>query len=255
MSVDPYHQVQSEIQSSLLAAEQLRATFLRIRSTAREGNEELEWARNELKATLAALETDLGDLEESVKIVETTGARMFGLDDGEVIKRRRYVSHVRSELENMRAEVEGRPKFDNVRHTSLRSLRWDTGGPSTPIPSNPHSPAPASAHEPMGEDHQAQWARQEQEMMIQQQDQTINSISGTLSTIAQQAGLMGSEISEHNEMLDDLDHGVERTDSKLSDAVRRMRKFVRETEERKSGWCIAILIAVLLILLLAVILV
>ena len=36
-------------------------------------------------------------------------------------------------------------------------------------------------------------------MMIQQQDQTINSIAGTLSTIAQQAGLMGSEISEHNE--------------------------------------------------------
>jgi Syntaxin 6, N-terminal len=49
MSVDPYHQVQSEIQGSLLAAEQLRATFLRIRSTAREGNEELEWARNEVR--------------------------------------------------------------------------------------------------------------------------------------------------------------------------------------------------------------
>jgi hypothetical protein len=64
------------------------------------------------------LETDLGDLEESVKyatrpcsapsrlgnnlwprIVETTGARMFGLDDGEVVQRRRYVSHVRSEIE------------------------------------------------------------------------------------------------------------------------------------------------------------
>jgi hypothetical protein len=36
-------------------------------------------------------------------------------------------------------------------------------------------------------------------MMIQQQDQTISSIAGTLSTIAQQAGLMGTEISEHNE--------------------------------------------------------
>ena len=32
-------------------------------------------------------------------MVETTGARMFGLDDGEVIKRRRYVSHVRSEIQ------------------------------------------------------------------------------------------------------------------------------------------------------------
>jgi len=99
MSIDPYHEVQSEIQSSLQAAEQLRASFLRIRSTAREGNEELELARNELKGTLTALETDLRDLDESVKIVESTGARMFGLDDGEVIQRRRYVSHVRSQIE------------------------------------------------------------------------------------------------------------------------------------------------------------
>jgi len=99
MSVDPYHEVQSEIQSSLQTAGQLRASFLRIRSTARDGNEELEWARNELKATLSTLDADLEDLEESVKIVESTGARMFGLDDGEVIQRRRYVSHVRNEIE------------------------------------------------------------------------------------------------------------------------------------------------------------
>jgi hypothetical protein len=90
------------------------------------------------------------------------------------------------------------------------------------MPSNPHTPAPASAHEPVGEDHQAEWARQEQQVrpflefcddamvtfvrqiMIEQQDQTINSIAGTLSTIAQQAGLMGSEISEHNECVASL---------------------------------------------------
>jgi len=138
----------------------------------------------------------------------------------------------------MRAEIEGHPKSDSA-------------GPSTPIPSNTQSPS----HEPTDEDHQAKWAVQEQQMMIQQQDQTINSIAGTLSTIAQQAGLMGSEIQEHNEMLDDLGRDVDRTDSKLSDAMRRMRKFVRETEEMRSGWCIAILIVVLLILLLAVILV
>ena len=49
MLIDPYHQVQSEIQSSLQAAEQLRASFLRIRSTAREGNEELELVLNEVR--------------------------------------------------------------------------------------------------------------------------------------------------------------------------------------------------------------
>ncbi|KAH9171300.1 t-SNARE [Lactarius sanguifluus] len=242
MSIDPYHDVQSEIQSALQTAEQLRASFLRIRSTAHDGNEELEWARNELKAMLSTLDADLEDLEESVKIVETTGARMFGLDDREVIQRRRYVSHVRGEIEKMRAEVEGRQPNDSV----------DAATPSRP---DTRSPSSGADREPRDEDHQAQWALEEQQMMFQQQDQTINSIAGTLSTIAQQAGLMGSEISEHNEMLDDLDRNVDRTDSKLSDAMRKMRKFVRETEEKRSGWCIAILIVVLLMLLAAVILV
>ena len=35
--------------------------------------------------------------------------------------------------------------------------------------------------------------------MIRQQDETIDTIAGTLTTLAQQAGLMGQEINEHNE--------------------------------------------------------
>ena len=85
------------------------------------------------------------------------------------------------------------------------------------------------------------------QMMIRQQDQTIDSIAGTLSTLAEQAGLMGREIVEHNEyvstfrrledvdldfrrMLDDIDRNVDKTDSKLNDAMRRMKKFIRQTE-------------------------
>ena len=55
MSVDPYHEVQSEIQSSLQTTEQLRASFLRIRSTARDGNEELEWTRNEVSCRASSV--------------------------------------------------------------------------------------------------------------------------------------------------------------------------------------------------------
>ncbi|KAJ7666253.1 t-SNARE [Mycena polygramma] len=231
MSVDPYHAVQREISSSLQAAAQLRASYVRIRNMAvRDDNEELVWARNELKATLAALEADLEDLDESVKIVESTDARMFGLDDMEVQERRRYVAHVRKEIDNMRAEV------------------------TSPAPrptSRPQSPYPERG--PAAEDHQGAWAREEQQMMIQEQDRTMDSIAGTLSTLAQQAGLMGQEIVEHNEMLDDLERGVDQTDTKLNGAMRRMRKFLRQSEEKGSGWCIVILIIVLTILLLLII--
>jgi hypothetical protein len=49
MSQDPYHAVQREIQTSLQAASTLRASYLRIRSTARDESEELVWARNEVR--------------------------------------------------------------------------------------------------------------------------------------------------------------------------------------------------------------
>jgi hypothetical protein len=37
------------------------------------------------------------------------------------------------------------------------------------------------------------------QLMIREQDRAMDSIVGTLSTLAQQAGLMGQEIVEHNE--------------------------------------------------------
>ncbi|KAJ7599037.1 t-SNARE [Mycena floridula] len=238
MATDPYHAVQQEIQTSLQAASQTLASFARIRHMAvREDNEELVWARNELKATLASLEADLEDLEESVKIVESTDARMFGLDDAEVQNRRRYVEHVRTEIQNMRGQVS-----PNSNPPSQNAPRYPSRGAMSP-----------PAYE--DEDHQEAWAREEQQMIIQQQDRTLDSIAGTLSTLAQQAGLMGQEVAEHNEMLDDLEQGVDRTDSKLGDAMRRMRKFMRQTEAEKSGYCIIFLIIVLMVLLLVVILI
>lgn len=93
MSQDPYQLVQAEIQAALQAAEQLRSSYLRIRSTARtQDSEELVWARNEvrpcslyiksfgelkriflaqLKATLSTLEADLDELEASVAYVSS----------------------------------------------------------------------------------------------------------------------------------------------------------------------------------------
>jgi len=252
MSTDPYHAVQHEIQSSLQSASTLRASYLRIRSTAREDSEELTWARNELKATLAAMEADLEDLEDSVRIVEETGPRMFGLEDSDVTERRRYVNFVKREIDNIRAELGSDSPPIQSRPTSWLGSRDVFQSPSTPA-----SPAFADKVSPVEEDddHQASWARQEQQLMLQEQDRTIDTISGTLTTIAQQAGLMGREISEHNEMLDDLEQGVTHSDHKLSAAMKRMRKFVRDTEETKSGWCIIVLIVILLALLLAVILI
>jgi hypothetical protein len=139
MSIDPYHAVQQEIQNSLHTAAQLQSSFLRIRSMANTDSEELMWARNEVRSFLptnSSFSLKLIHVTPSSKlhsqhlklisriwkrvsskcfaystlpqltgfflffrIVESTDARMFGLDEAEVQKRRRYVGHVRKEIE------------------------------------------------------------------------------------------------------------------------------------------------------------
>ncbi|KAH0835831.1 hypothetical protein J3R83DRAFT_9699 [Lanmaoa asiatica] len=187
----------------------------------------------QLKATLAALEADLEDLEESVKVVESTGPRLFNLDDAEVAERRRYVGRVKREITVRLGHVGmfsfvGREPVGTRRTTGMCTL------------SN-HKQTLTTLTIP--------------QLMIAEQDRTMDSISGTLTTLAQQAGLMGQEIGQHNEMLDDIEQDVDHTDSKLDSAMRKMKKFIQDTEDTKSGWCITILVIVLAILLVAVILV
>lgn len=133
MSQDPYHAVQREIQTSLQASSTLRASYLRIRSTARDESEELVWARNEVRLDDSVLRLrihsyailaqgnsrrhggGLGGLGRErevslpcrwaqselmqLRIVEETGPRMFGLEESDVMERRRYVNHVKREIE------------------------------------------------------------------------------------------------------------------------------------------------------------
>ena len=105
----------------------------------------------------------------------------------------------------MRAEVSGKPRSRPPSYAS-------------PSPSRPQSRLYAGTSSPPREDEddQTAWAREEQQvriplldqswtllitvqMIIRQQDQTMDTISGTLTTLAQQAGLMGHEINEHVE--------------------------------------------------------
>lgn len=43
------------------------------------------------------------------------------------------------------------------------------------------------------------WDQQEQETLMHRQDNTLSIISGTLTTLAQQAGLIGQEVGEQTE--------------------------------------------------------
>lgn len=111
------------------------------------------------------------------RIVESTDARMFGLDYTEVQSRRQYVTRVRREIEVRRLDLRCCWLPDKS-FLQVQSMRADV---STPPPSSPRHPSrPAAAgpstpslpsrglsspfQDPYQDDEQASWSREEQQV-------------------------------------------------------------------------------------------
>ncbi|GMK59330.1 hypothetical protein CspeluHIS016_0703450 [Cutaneotrichosporon spelunceum] len=208
MSRDPYVDAKSDVEASINNVGTLLESYRRIQATSNDSLSLIE-AKGELQSALQLLETDLADLDESVHVVEQHGDR-WGLAHAEVAERRAFVNSVSSEVARLKTAV---GEASRTRHTSLTPYRDDDGSP----PNDDYSEA-------------ERWEREEQ------QDDTLGFISGTLSTLASQAGLIGQEVAEHSEMLDDLSTRVDSTHSRLSRVSRTMKDFIRKNESGQSSW-------------------
>jgi hypothetical protein len=94
--------VHSEVETGLSTLSSLASSFARLsRSSLPDStSEELQWAVSELRATLAAIEPDLEELEESVSAVEEQGVRTrLGLSEKEVRGRRDFVERAKGEVQ------------------------------------------------------------------------------------------------------------------------------------------------------------
>ncbi|KAL7413481.1 t-SNARE [Mrakia frigida] len=247
MSKDPFFDVKYELESTLSSLPSLLSTYTRLLSQSSSSSKppspsqsrELNSARDELRGTLGALDADIEDLEESVRVVESVGG-MYGLDEEEIRSRRKFVREVKGRVEAIRRSIQ-------------------TGNPSTG-PSSSRRPPPSHAYRDeessLGEPNDVEsWEREEQMALMDNQDQTLSLISGTLSTLHGQASLMGREVGDQNVMLEDLSGHVDSTEGRLNKAMKKMGDFMRKSEEKGSGWCILLLIVLLIILLMAVILI
>ncbi|GAA6027213.1 hypothetical protein JCM8097_002490 [Rhodosporidiobolus ruineniae] len=247
---DPYFEVKVEVETTLQTLSQLSASYARLsRSTPANQHatsEDLQWALSELRATLAAIQPDLEEVEESVATVEDPGvARRLGISDAEVRSRRDFVESAKGQIAAIRRQL---PRSSG---TSPDRSRKRLSGTSSTYPPSYHTRNPLSDEDGGAEesDPYAEHEQQHQTLLVEQQDRTLTDISGTVGLLRQQAQLMGREVLEQNAMLEDLDESVDRTTGRLAKAQRKMDRFVKEHQNSASSWAIFILMIVLAVLL------
>ncbi|KAL8736632.1 MAG: hypothetical protein Q9181_002309 [Wetmoreana brouardii] len=235
---DPFLEAQADVLSTLNATRSLFSSYLRIRSLASSASSpELAQARSELETTIQDLSSDLQDLVDSVRAVESDPFR-YGIDIDEVGRRRKLVKDVGDEVEDMREEL---------KKVSGGQKRGDANGSALPPPSAFDPDAPD------GDEYEA-FEQQRQVEIMHEQDEALDGVFKTVGNLRQQADDMGRELEEQHEMLDEVDTLADRVGGKLQTGIKKVGWVIKKNEDTMSSCCIVILIFVLILLLVLVIL-
>ncbi|KAL8702283.1 MAG: hypothetical protein Q9201_004491, partial [Fulgogasparrea decipioides] len=230
---DPFLEAQADVLSTLNATRSLFSSYLRIRSLASSASSpELAQARSELETTIRDLSSDLQDLVDSVRAVESDPFR-YGIDIDEVGRRRKLVKDVGDEVEDMREEL---------KKVATGQKRGDANGSVLPPPSAFDPDAPD------GDEYEA-FEQQRQTEIMHEQDEALDGVFKTVGNLRQQANDMGRELEEQHEMLDEVDTLADRVGGKLQTGIKKVGWVIKKNEDTMSSCCIVILIFILILLL------
>ncbi|KAK4105112.1 hypothetical protein N658DRAFT_564783 [Parathielavia hyrcaniae] len=268
---DPFLQVQQDVLTQLQSARPLFTSYLRIRSltttttaTTSPASPELASARADLESALGALAEDLADLVESVRVVESDPAR-YGLSAVEVMRRKRLVQEVGGEVEDMREELASKLSAAAAAASAAAAMAGaGTGGGGDSRRGQRSSsgggggggnelPDPSSFAIPDGEggdnDYVAEFEREQQQVMMREQDEHLDGVFQMVGNLRRQADDMGRELEEQVEMLDNMEQLADRVGGRLQTGMEKLKYVMRRNEDRLSSCCIGLLIVVLFILL------
>jgi member of the syntaxin family of t-SNAREs len=209
--------------SLLNSSRPLFSSYLRIRSSAPSANSpELIESRAELESVIRDLTADLADLIESVKAVESD-PYSYGIDIEEVQRRRALVGEVGNEVGEMREELS-----KTVQQAQAKGKNVMNGDSMLPDPDTFDD-----------EDVYAEFEQQRQHELLHEQDEALDGVFRTVGTLRQQAAVMGHELEEHGQLLDDVDVVADRVGDKLQTGIKKIGWVIKQNEGSPyniSGW-------------------
>ncbi|EST07466.1 Target SNARE coiled-coil domain protein [Kalmanozyma brasiliensis GHG001] len=241
MSRDPYHDFASDLKSSLSSARSLSESYRQLiarttsqsqASSSSNSQAEVESAHDRLSDAIEGLRQDVEDVKQSVLVVERSGPERFGVTPEELNNRKAFVAECEAEVKALSKVAQASPPGGR------------NGGGFSAVQMDDEDEDATEAFE-----------REQQQILMSRQDTTLDKIGSTLSSLRNQAGMMGQEIGEQIEIIDAFDTEVESSQGRLSKAMTKMDEVIRISDERLGGWCVWILIVVLFLLLLVVFLI
>ncbi|MBZ3891259.1 Syntaxin-10 [Sciurus carolinensis] len=241
---DPFFVVRGEVQKAVNTARGLHQRWCELlQDGAAVGREELDWTTNELRNGLRSIEWDLEDLEETIdpRIVEANPGK-FKLPAGDLQERKVFVERMREAVQEMKDHMVSPAALVFMKRNNREVLA------GKPVAQKSHSDlldaSVVSATSRYIEQQQAT-----QQLIMDQQDQQLEMVSGSIRVLKHMSGRVGEELDEQGIMLDAFAHEMDHTQSRMDRVLRKMAKVSHMTSDRRQWCAIAVLLGVLLLVL------
>ncbi|XP_049632546.1 syntaxin-6 [Suncus etruscus] len=245
---DPFFVVKGEVQKAVNTAQGLfqRWTEL-LQDPAGATREEVDWTTNELRNNLRSIEWDLEDLDETISIVEAN-PRKFNLDATELSIRKAFITSTRQVVRDMKDQMSTSSAQALAERKHRQALLGDSSGQSWGAgAADRYGRLDRELH--LANAHFIDDQRAQQQLIVQQQDEQLELVSGSIGVLKNMSQRIGGELDEQAVMLDDFSHELESTQSRLDTVMKKLAKVSHMTSDGRQWCAIALLFAVLLLVL------
>nr|XP_060620908.1 syntaxin-10 [Anolis sagrei ordinatus] len=219
---DPFFVVRGEVQKAVNTARGLYMRWCQLLEVKHVSKEELDWTTNELRNSLRSIEWDLEDLEETICIVESNPLK-FKIEPSEVAARRSFVMEMRESIKEIQEHISS-PTAQAVLKKNKESLMGSREGYHTEelLTASSHTLEEQQLH---------------QKLIIEEQDEQLELVSGSIRMLKHMSGRVGDELDEQTIMLEDFAHKMDKTHSHMDEVLKKMPRVSHMPGDRRK-WCI-----------------
>ncbi|CAI5776434.1 syntaxin-6 isoform X1 [Podarcis lilfordi] len=259
---DPFFVVKGEVQKAVNTAQglfQRWTELLQDPSTAT--REEIDWTTNELRNNLRSIEWDLEDLDETINIlwvfrfsftdysqrIVEANPRKFNLDATELGVRKAFITSTRQVVRDMKDQMSNTSVQALAERKNRQVLLGESGTHGWSSGADKYGRLDRemqSVNSHFIEEQQAQ-----QQLIIEQQDEQLELVSGSIGVLKNMSQRIGGELDEQAVMLDDFSHELDSTQTRLDNVMKKLAKVSHMTSDRRQWCAIIILFAILLVVL------
>mmetsp|Transcript_89339 Transcript_89339/g.255869 ORF Transcript_89339/g.255869 Transcript_89339/m.255869 type:complete len:248 (+) Transcript_89339:60-803(+) len=236
-AADPYYVAKEEVEGAIQKVQEMHKEWGRLlqsENTAR--SQRFQHLHSEISGDLRQLDFDLQDISATISMVEENRKR-FQIADTEIASRKAFVTGSRRTLKELQESVGGNAAAAKIEADKRSVLTKKDGGANT------------ERRNQIAKDNDQflERERQSQQQIIQSQDEALDQIGASAQRLHSAANTISMELKEQQQMLQDLDHDIDKETEKLNFVMKRIGRLMQTSDNKQI--CLIIGLFVLMIVL------